>query len=92
MGNFMAIMSTPMNSKTMTKVYPGTGETEGDKILEAIIKNYVYVLIGSGLAYLVLNFSGKRYFGMLSYNITYTIRKQLYSNILTKEMGYFDFP
>ena len=28
---------------------------------------------------------------MLSYNITYDIRKELYANILSKNIGYFDF-
>jgi len=48
-------------------------------------------LVASGAGFLVANFIGKRFFGMLSYNITYDIRKELYANILSKNIGYFDF-
>jgi hypothetical protein len=35
---------------------------------------------------------GRRFFGIISYNITYDIRKKLYNEILVKDIGYFDFP
>jgi len=35
---------------------------------------------------------GRRLFGIISYNITYDIRRKLYENILVKNIGYFDFP
>jgi hypothetical protein len=31
-------------------------------------------------------------FGVISYNITYEIRKRLYGTILVKNIGYFDHP
>jgi ABC-type multidrug transport system fused ATPase/permease subunit len=40
---------------------------------------------------LLISFS-RLMFGMISYNITYDIRKRLYENILVKNIGYFDFP
>jgi len=92
MGSFMSIVSIPFDSGMLTKLYPNSGETEGAKILEWVITRYVILLVAAGFAYLFLNFVGKRFFGMLSYNITYVIRKELYSNILTKNIGYFDFP
>lgn len=88
----MALLATPMETKVMMAVYPDTGQIEGPKILEYMIVMWVLILVGSGVYFLILNFSGKRYFGMLSYNITYVIRKQLYANILSKNIGYFDFP
>ena len=35
---------------------------------------------------------GKLLFGVISYNITYDIRKRLYETVLVKNIGYFDFP
>lgn len=34
----------------------------------------------------------KMSFGVISYNITYEIRKRLYGTILVKNIGYFDHP
>ena len=34
---------------------------------------------------------GKLLFGVLSYNLTFDIRKLLYSKILVKNIGFFDF-
>ena len=92
MGTFMALLATPMDDKIMEAAYPDTGKATGSLILEYMITQWVLILVGAGIAFLILNFTGKRYFGMLSYNITYVIRKQLYANILSKNIGYFDFP
>jgi len=34
---------------------------------------------------------GRLNFGIVSYNITYDIRRKLYESILKKNIGYFDF-
>lgn len=36
--------------------------------------------------------AGRMFFGIVSYNITYDIRKKLYETVLVKNIGYFDFP
>jgi hypothetical protein len=92
MGSFMSIVSIPFESDLLSKLYPTAPGTGGAEILEWAITRYVFLLILAGFAFLILNFIGKRFFGMLSYNITYVIRKKLYTNILTKDIGYFDFP
>jgi len=48
------------------------------------------VIVGS-VCYIFTS-NGKRLFGMLSYNLTYDIRKNLYESVLVKNIGYFDFP
>ena len=88
----MALLATPIETKIMAALYPGTGKETGALILEYMITKWVLILVASGGGFLIFNFNGKRFFGMLSYNITYDIRKQLYENILSKNIGYFDFP
>jgi hypothetical protein len=70
----MALLATPMEIKVMSAIYPDTGELTGAKILEYMITYWVLILVASGAAFLCFNFIGKRFFGMLSYNITYDIR------------------
>ena len=55
-----------------------------------MIVYWVIVLIIAAFIYLILQTLGKLFFGMLSYNLTYDIRKLLYVNILTKNIGFFD--
>jgi ABC-type multidrug transport system fused ATPase/permease subunit len=74
----------------MLKAFPDTGETEAPKILKYMMTYWVIISVAASVLYLFLNFLGKKLFGILSFNLTYDIRKLCYVNILTKNIGFFD--
>jgi len=88
----MGLLSTPLEDKTMQKIYPGTGYTNATDILKYEVLWLVKVLGVTAVVTYFFGSSGKRFFGILSYNLTYDVRKALYENILVKNIGYFDFP
>jgi hypothetical protein len=88
----MGLLSTPLDDKTMQKMYPMVHETDATEILKKMTKNLTLLLCLAACISLVCFFIGKKLFGMLSYNLTFKIRKELYANVLQKNIGYFDFP
>ena len=91
-GLLLNIMGTPLSDTYMQQAYPNTGETEARAILKAMMLFYLRILVLTAIIFFVLNFFGKKLFGTLSANLTYDIRKILYSKILSKNIGFFDFP
>jgi hypothetical protein len=76
----------------MLKFFPNTGYKKASEILQYKVSETVILMCGiSFIGYLLLSF-GRRFFGIISYNVTYEIRKKLYETILVKNIGYFDFP
>jgi len=53
---------------------------------------YAKVLVVCAVITYFFTSNGLRLFGIMSYNLTYDIRKNLYEKILVKNIGYFDFP
>ena len=92
MGQFMAMLAVPINDTVMLKVFPNTGYTKAKDILQYKVSESVILMCCiSFLGYLLLS-AGRRFFGIISYNVTYEIRKNLYESILVKNIGFFDFP
>jgi ABC-type multidrug transport system fused ATPase/permease subunit len=86
----LGILGAPLDDAYMQKAFPNTGETEATKILEYMIKYWVFILFIAAAIYFAFQFLGKKFFGILSYNLTYDIRKLLYVNVLKKNIGFFD--
>lgn len=55
-----------------------------------MVTKWLLILIASVVFYFITQFLGKKFFGTLSYNLTYDIRKILYVNVITKNIGFFD--
>jgi len=92
MGKFMGVLSAPLQNDLMQKLYPNTGFTKAEDILKYEILLLTKILVVTAVVTYIFTSNGKRLFGMLSYNLTYGIRKNLYESILVKNIGYFDFP
>ena len=89
-GSMIGLLGAPLNDTYMQKAFPNTGKTNAAEILEYMIIYWDIIMIISALVYFIFQFLGKVFFGTLSYNLTYDIRKILYVNILTKNIGFFD--
>lgn len=88
----MAVLSTPLDLKVLTKIYPDSGKETPAEIVKYEITKFVIWMYSITIVGYLLIAGGRRLFGIISYNITYDIRKKLYENILVKNIGYFDFP
>ena len=74
MGRFMAVLSTPLEDDVMQKFYPDSGYKLATEICKYEISLNVTILAIVGVVAYFFGSSGKRCFGILSYNITYDIR------------------
>ena len=75
----------------MQKAFPNTGQTEATKILKYMVIYWILIMMGAAFVYFVFQSLGKILFGILSYNLTFEMRKMLYVKVLTKNIGFFDF-
>ena len=92
MGRFMGILSAPLEDELFQKLYPNTGFTKAGDILKyEVLSLAKFLAVVATVTYFLTCF-GKLIFGMISYNLTYDVRKDLYESILVKNIGYFDFP
>jgi len=89
-GSLLGVLGAPLNDAYMQQAFPNTGETKATKILEYMVIYWLIVMVSASLIYLVFQFLGKKFFGILSYNLTFEMRKKLYMKILTKNIGFFD--
>jgi ATP-binding cassette subfamily B (MDR/TAP) protein 1 len=88
----MAILSTPFDLKVLQKLYPNSGKDTPKDIVKYEITLYCSLMVGIAVVGYLFIAIGKFLFGIISYNITYDIRKKLYETILVKNIGYFDHP
>jgi hypothetical protein len=75
MGQFMSLLAIPVEDKFMLKYYPNTGKTTAKEILQyKVTETVIYMCAVAFIGYLLLSI-GRRFFGIISYNVTYEIRK-----------------
>lgn len=88
----MAVLSTPLDYDILNKIYPGTGKTTPQEIVKHEITWFCIEMVSISVVGFFLIATGRLMFGIISYNVTYDIRKTLYNSVLVKNIGYFDFP
>jgi ABC-type multidrug transport system fused ATPase/permease subunit len=72
-------------------MYPNSGETTPQNIVKYEITLFALLMIGISFFGFIAQSIGRMNFGIVSYNVTYDIRKKLYETILKKNIGYFDY-
>jgi len=90
-GFLIGLLGAPLNNEYMQKAFPNTGKTEAADILKYMMEYWILIMVIANVIYLVFQFLGKKFFGMLSYNLTFGLRKLLYMKVLTKNIGFFDY-
>lgn len=76
-------------SKILAVLTDPRNRLDTDKMNEETNK-WIYCILACGGAHLTIGFLSKYSFGYLAENVTLKIRRQLYANILRKNIGWFD--